>query len=580
MPFSEQHIRSALERGEFVPHFQPLVDLRSGAIHGFEILARWNHPKLGLIAPNQFIPVIERAGLINELSTTLLTQAFTAVRSLPENFGLSVNLSPAQLHDRSLPALVHRLADDSAFSLNRLTIELTESALVNDLKLAGAIAADLKALGIRLALDDFGTGFSSLLHLQSFPFDELKLDGSFVASVMHSRQSRRITSAVVGLGISLGLQTVAEGIEEQCQADLLARQGCSLGQGYLFGAAIPAEELAAALSRQYAGVGIAANAPSTPADLPFALDAHPVEPLSQLRAIYDAVPVGLAFLDCDLRYVNLNQHLAHMNGQSVQAHLGRSVAEVLPALYPEIESCLKRALAGESVRGFEVQRPRYAPDDPPMTMLAFYSPVRDEAGEILGVSVSVVDVSAVKQQEEALHESEARLRAIFDAVPVGIVLVEASTGKVLNANPRSEQLLGFHFQPGMIWNTDGWNAFDSSERPIDPSRLPLARAMHQAETTEAEEIFLCRPDGSKLWLSLTAAPIRFENGELLGGVLVAQDIDTARNERERLIDLARELTLVVSKAALPRPRKGGPNPELNPETAASSKLLNRSSFHA
>jgi EAL domain-containing protein (putative c-di-GMP-specific phosphodiesterase class I) len=129
-----------------------------------------------------------------------------------------------QLHDRSLPKLLELMADEAEFELNRLTVELTESALVDDLDLAGKVAEDVKQMGIHLALDDFGTGYSSLLHLQSLPFDELKVDASFVRSMTQSRQSRKITAAVVSLGLSLGLQTVAEGIEDQSQANLLAWQ--------------------------------------------------------------------------------------------------------------------------------------------------------------------------------------------------------------------------------------------------------------------------------------------------------------------------------------------------------------------
>jgi len=221
MQLTQQDIHQALEEGEFVPYFQPIVDLRVGNIHGFEILARWQHPTQDSIPPNLFIPPAEHYGLINRLSASLLTQAFAAVRTLPTDFGLSINLSPSQLLDRAMPDLIHHLADEAEFDLKRLTVELTETALVDDLDLAGAVAADFKRLGIRLALDDFGTGYSSLLHLQSLPFNELKLDISFVRSMVHSRQSRKIAAAAVNLGLSLGLQTVAEGIEEQSQANLL-----------------------------------------------------------------------------------------------------------------------------------------------------------------------------------------------------------------------------------------------------------------------------------------------------------------------------------------------------------------------
>jgi PAS domain S-box-containing protein len=411
MPFAEQHIRRAIEGNKFVPYFQPLVDLRARTIHGFEILARWDHPTQGLVSPGLFIPVIERYGLMNNLTASLLSQAFATVRSLPATFGLSVNLSPSQLHDRTLPDFIHRMADEDEFDLKRLTIELTETALVDDLDLAGAVAADFKRLGIQLALDDFGIGYSSLLHLQSLPFDEIKVDASFVRSMVHSRQSRKITAAVVSLGLSLGLQTVAEGIEEQNQANLLAWQGCHLGQGHLYGMPVPAVELPGVLSQHHLGACVAAEVPASIADQFLSLEAQPTERFSQLRAIYDGAPVGLAFVNTRLRYVNLNQKLAEMNGQSVEAHLGRPVSEMVkPEVYAQFEPYLKRALNGESFPGIEVQKPSSAPGAPAATMMATHQPVRDEAGEILGVCVSITDISVVKQKEEALRDSEDHYR--------------------------------------------------------------------------------------------------------------------------------------------------------------------------
>lgn len=680
MPFAQQRICQALDAGEFVPYFQPLVDLRAGRIHGFEILARWIDPDHGLIPPRKFIAAVERYGLINRLSAALLAQAFTAVRTLPKDFGLSVNLSPSQLHDRTLPSLISRMADEAEFDLKRLTVELTETALVDDLDLAGAVAADFKRLGIRLALDDFGTGYSSLLHLQSLPFDELKVDISFVRSMAESRQSRKITAAVISLGLSLGLQTVAEGIEDQSQANLLAWQGCTLGQGYLYGRPIPAAEIPASLSQTHPGVWVTNEVPASIGDPFLSLDAHPTQRLSQLRAIYDSAPVGLAFVDCDLHYVNLNQKLAQMNGRSVQAHLGRCVSDIVPpSTYQQFEPYLRRALRGEAFPGIEVQTAPEAAGEPARTLMVSYQPVRDEASEILGVCVSIADITAMKQKEEALRESEdhyrhavelnpqtpwvmdahgnnisvssrwekltglspeqsrdygwldavhpddqvriratldtalitgepldveyrvrhsdgpwiwmrsrgaarrdaegkiirwygsaesidehkravdelraseaglrrseARLRALFNSVPVGIVLTESSSGKVLSANPRAEELLGFRFEQDMIWNNEKWQAFDPCGKRIRRSNFPLVRAIRSGKPTTAKEVRLRRPDGSEIWLSLTATPVRLDDGEQLGGILIIQDIDTRKRECEHLLELARELTLAAS----------------------------------
>ncbi len=211
---------------------------------------------------------------------------------------------------------------------------------------------------------------------------------------------------------------MAEGIEEQNQSNLLAWQGCNLGQGHLYGMPVPAAELPGVLSQRHLGACVAAEVPASIADQFLSLDARPAERLSQLRAIYDGAPVGLAFINTGLRYVNLNQKLAEMNGQSVEAHLGRPVSEMVrPEVYAQFEPYLKRALNGESFPGVEVDRPSSAPGAPAATMMATHQPVRDEAGEILGVCVSITDISVVKQKEEALRENEDHYRHTMELNP-------------------------------------------------------------------------------------------------------------------------------------------------------------------
>jgi EAL domain-containing protein (putative c-di-GMP-specific phosphodiesterase class I) len=169
---TEAELRRALNNGEIVPYFQALVQVRSGVVCGFEVLARWLHPVRGMLAPGYFITLAERAGLIGALTETILLQAFAA--ALHRNLELSVNISPVQLRDPSLPEQIRRAAEQGAFPLNHLTIEITESSLVDNLELASSIASELKRMGVKLALDDFGTGYSSLRHLQALPFDEIK----------------------------------------------------------------------------------------------------------------------------------------------------------------------------------------------------------------------------------------------------------------------------------------------------------------------------------------------------------------------------------------------------------------------
>lgn len=175
-------LRNAIERREIVPYFQPIVKLRSARLYGFEVLARWYHPTLGIVPPSDFAHLAEDSGLAGPLFDCILDQALAAAHSFspdpsgfPNGLTLSVNISPLQLRDCSVLRMVRLVAERTGFALNQLLIEITETALVKNMELALTVARDLKAMGVRLGLDDFGTGYSSLYHLHSFPFDELKI---------------------------------------------------------------------------------------------------------------------------------------------------------------------------------------------------------------------------------------------------------------------------------------------------------------------------------------------------------------------------------------------------------------------
>ncbi len=181
------------------------------------------------------------------MTERLLRRACRAAAAWPAGVTLACNVSPVQLRDRGLPAIVRVALAESRLPPGRLEIELTESALLEDFGLAREILGELKALGVRLSLDDFGTGYSSLKHLQALPIDKIKIDAGFVRSMAENAESRKIVAAVVGLGQSLGLPTVAEGVEDAASACLLAKLGCTVGQGWLFGRAVPEREATAML---------------------------------------------------------------------------------------------------------------------------------------------------------------------------------------------------------------------------------------------------------------------------------------------------------------------------------------------
>lgn len=406
-------VRRALENEELVPCFQPLVELRTGRLAGFEVLARWQHPQLGLMLPENFIPLADEHGLIGKLMEQILRKALLSCSLIPEPLTLAINVSPTQLLNLGLPKEIHDAVERAAFSLKRLTIEITESALLNNLDLAKTIACDFKAMGCRLALDDFGTGYSSLGHLRTLPFDELKIDRSFIASMTKTRESRKIVAAIVGLGQTLGIITVAEGIETEQQADMLLWLGCELGQGWLYGKAVPAEEVIDFVSAPPRAISAGF---STPGDdwAVSSLEALPTQRLAQLQAIYDGAPVGLCFLDRNLRYVSLNKRLADMNGATVSAHMGKTVQEMIPDWFPMLEPYLLKALGGDAVSEVEVSRPESIPGEKDFAALLSYHPAFDEADEVIGVSVVVVDITEHKRTREALSETDDYQHALVE----------------------------------------------------------------------------------------------------------------------------------------------------------------------
>jgi PAS domain S-box-containing protein len=394
-------LRKALERDELVPCFQPLVELSSGRLTEFEVLARWQHPKFGPILPREFISLAEQNGLIGQLMQMILKKAFRSAPALGDSLLLAVNVSPIQLRDLSLPRQIHEELERSGFPPNRLTVEITESALLDNLERAKEITCQLKKMGCRLALDDFGTGYSSLRHLQALPFDDLKVDSSFVGSMTNTRESRKIVAAIVGLGHSLGLTTVAEGVETEEQAEMLLWLGCQQGQGWLYGRPVLAEKLPGLIAALPSPMPVASKTPGDDWAVS-SLEALPTQRLAQLQAIYDGVPVGLAFLDRNLRYVSINKRLAEMNGASVASHLGRTPLEMFPQWFPKFEPYLLRALKGESISDVEIVRQAKGPGEMDRTTSASYQPAWDEADEVIGVSIAVMDITERKQAEEAL----------------------------------------------------------------------------------------------------------------------------------------------------------------------------------
>jgi len=240
----EAEVREGLTSGQFVPYFQPMIDLASGEIKGFEVLARWNHPTRGVVEPNEFILIAEATGLISELSTKVMRDALRIARSWPNHLTLAINVSPVQFKDPLLDQRIIKVLAETGFPANRLEIELTESSLLEDQMRALSTVESLKNQGVRISLDDFGTGYASLSQLRTLPFDRIKIDKSFVASLLDDPQSNAIVHAIATLGNNLNLPITAEGVETEVIHKRLQELGCADAQGWLFGKAASAEDTA------------------------------------------------------------------------------------------------------------------------------------------------------------------------------------------------------------------------------------------------------------------------------------------------------------------------------------------------
>ena len=229
---------SAVEKGEFQLVYQPeaLID---GTVIGFEALLRWHHPTRGLIMPSTFIPLAEDGGLIIPLGEWILRTACREAATWKSNALLAVNLSPAQFRHGDLPGMVHAILFETGLSPSRLELEITENVLIDDFARAQSILRRLKTLGVKIAMDDFGTGYSSLSYLQSFPFDKIKVDRSFVSDLETNNNNAAIVRAVITLTKSLKLPVLAEGVETEAQRVILSREGCDQIQGYLIGKPLP-----------------------------------------------------------------------------------------------------------------------------------------------------------------------------------------------------------------------------------------------------------------------------------------------------------------------------------------------------
>lgn len=239
----ERDLRQALAEEQLVVHYQPLVELERGSEVGFEALLRWNHPQKGMISPADFVPIAESSGMIVPMGNWVLEQSCRLAATLQRKLSVAVNISPAQFKSGKLVDVVSAALKNHGLPAHRLELEITESLLLEKSSETLDVLKSLKELGVVIALDDFGTGYSGLGYLNSFPIDKIKIDRSFIKNLGIEPRSKELVRAAINMGHSLGLMTLAEGIETQEQLDILRALGCQHGQGFLFSPAIPASRI-------------------------------------------------------------------------------------------------------------------------------------------------------------------------------------------------------------------------------------------------------------------------------------------------------------------------------------------------
>lgn len=375
-------LQRRINRGEFHPFFQPIVSLEDLRVVGFEMLARHISPEGTITAPADFIPAMEQSGLLDELMLSLMAQGFKTAAAWPEQQFLSMNVSPSQLNGKDLTEIIHKTAIQFQFDLARLKIEITETALLNDINRARTEIEALSDMGCTIAMDDFGTGYSSLAWLIQLPVNTLKIDISFIRSMLDKKDSRKIISSVVGLGRSLDMDVIAEGVETDEQAEMLRGIGCLYAQGYLFGRPVTAAESHSMLTT-VPDKGFLRRV----ARLSLDQRAH------QISSMYAVPGTSICFLNPDLVIVDASDTFAERVGWAPQDLIHKYIYEVIPSQAEKLIWLQEFRIKGLPYPPYEVMLPDGSSD------LVMVTRVEDEAKDLLGFCVFGVKLSSRDSNE-------------------------------------------------------------------------------------------------------------------------------------------------------------------------------------
>lgn len=487
-----ERIAEAVCFDHIYPVFQPIVHLRTMRTVGFEVLARWIDAELGEIPPAEFIPAAQDKALLSVLTYNLIRAACSAACRWQDECYLAFNVPPSLLQDPQAMGLMIDAINETGFPFAQVRVEMTEAELIEDEGGARQTVQALKALGMKVVLDDFGTGFSSLVRLNEFDFDEIKIDGGFVKKLEVDADSRKIVAAVVGLGHSLEIPVVAEAVETPEQADFLRRLGCDFAQGWLVGRPVAAEAVPALLSTR-------AVAERTRQGLHLS----PFHRQYQLEALYESAPVGLCFIDMGKRYMAANEAFCRMINKDSAQVVGKAIREVYtPQVAALVENTIEGLLRGQPGESIEFKFP-----DRPEVFLVYHHPIKDESGGLLGLSVVSIDITARKQAEQALRDSERNYRHTVELSPTVTWIAEPS-GELSYISPMVDEPAHRSLQE----RTAAWYArMDADDR----SRLHAEWLAWLPKGDLFETRFRIQwPEGTWRWVRSRARP-HWVNGELV-----------------------------------------------------------------
>ncbi|WP_194740043.1 EAL domain-containing protein [Pseudomonas aeruginosa] len=531
---------AALEDGHIWPGFQPIVDLHTGAIAGYEVLARWTDPVAGDIAPLVFIPMLEQLDMADDLTRRLMGSACAAAGHWAGDFFLAFNVTPAQLVDKGLPGLLAATTANSGFTSKRVEVEVTEGSLIADQESAFHCLEALIAQGISVSIDDFGTGYSNLERLGAFPFDKLKIDQRFIRGVERDAGKRRIVASLIGLGHSLGMSVVAEGIESPDEEAILRALGCNLGQGWLYGKAACAADAGGLLARR----GVLERRHGL-------LDTSPFQQFHQLATLYAQAPVGLSFLDKQLRHVRANAQFSRMHGLTPTQIEGKSMAELMDAnAAAEVERRLRKILAGGNpgpadykIHGRDVR--------------VITQAVADVGGEVIGLSAVSIDITEQKRMMWELAESEKHFRRSVELSP-NIAWAADADGTIDYMSPlfdETEQLT-----PAQ--RVSRWFA---RIHPDDVRRAQTKWMDHvKTDGPYTIEFRIRWADGNFRWVRSRARPFReVEHGPVVRWYGVVSEISDEKRLEERLALLGQTVGAAATGAPGMPPAQPGPGVTLS-----------------